>query len=300
MNGDARLELKNMPLHAGFQTGSPEDTRVPMIVTSDRIEVNETDGIMDFYGETHGEQGTRNYQAGELQILFDPRTRQLTRMTAGDGITLSDGDQIVTGGKFQYDAATGNAEIWENPMMWKGDDQLRATRFIMNDTDRKLRMVDSVEVVMTVPEDQALKDAASGGSDNRRIHLTAGNGIWDDPNSVMEFQDDVRMHYGLWKIRSDSMRMELDPETGDLSAADALGAVEINHESFDATGHSLTYNPENSILILRGTSDQKCQVKQGERGSQGDEIRFIVNENRFVITKGMSMIMPGEMTGSIR
>lgn len=300
VDGNAELELENMPATRGFRPEASETSEEPMFVQSDRIEVNEVDGVMDFIGETQGRQGSQNYAAGELQILFDPRTRQMTRMTAENGITMSDGDRIVTGGKFRYDAATGNAEIWDNPVMWRGDGQVRAQRFVMNDKDRILRMMESVEVVTSVPEDAAAPTVVPDASGNQQIHLTAGNGSWDDQRNIMDFQDNVILRWGIWTIHSDSLRIELDPDTGEMAAADALGAVEINHPSFDATGHSLTYNPENSILILRGTSDKKCQVKQGERGSQGDEIRFMVNENRFVITKGMSMIMPEEMTGSLQ
>ncbi|MBN1297842.1 hypothetical protein JXA80_13785, partial [bacterium] len=262
-------------------------------------------GEIDFIGGTQGEQGATRFASREMQVQFDPRTRQVLSIGSRGDVSISDGNQIVTGGRFDYDAATGNAEMQERPVMWRGDSQLRADRLIYNENDGMLRMLGHVEAVTSAPDKRSaspglLGDDERGKPADERIKVTAGNGSYDDVRDTLDFQDDVNMSWGIWNIRSDSVRMEMDPVTGDLRMADALGGVTIHHEKFDATGHSLTYNPENSILILRGTKEQKCLVKQGERGSQGDEIRFLVDENRFSISNGMSMIMPGEMTGSLR
>jgi hypothetical protein len=37
-------------------------------------------------------------------------------------------------------------------------------------------------------------------------------------------------------------------------------------------------------------------VQKGSQGSLGDEIKFFLNENKFVVEKGLSVIMPSQMT----
>ena len=76
---------------------------------------------------------------------------------------------------------------------------------------------------------------------------------------------------------------------------DARDNIQIKHPLFEATGHSLTYSPETSILVLRGTDTQKCRVIQGDRGTEGELVRFFTDENRVAIEKGTSVILPSEI-----
>jgi len=262
------------------------ETNVPMIIQSVRLEVFESQGQALFTGGVKGKKGTFQFAADEMELLFDPETHQILSLSARNNITMTDRERVLTGGLFHYDATTGNAEIWKKPVMWKENNQLRADRFVYNENDQLLRMLDNVEAVAITSEGQ-------------EINLTGGNGTYDESNGILEFQDDVHMNWDIWKIRSNSLRIQLDENTGELKDANAFGDLKVDHESFNATGNALTYNPETFILVLTGTKDKKCQVTQGERGSQGETIKFFVNENRFVIEKGMSMIMPTEMTGTL-
>lgn len=300
-------------LFARFQTRQ-EGEHPPMIINTQKIEVDESEGRMICQGGVDGEQGTFRFAAEAMELQFDPRTREIINLVARDRVSMSDEDQVLTGGRFRYVTTTGTAEVWEEPVMWKGDGQIRADRFVYNENTGLLQMLGNVDAVTVLPEEtraprvetdlstekQVESASASDPSNDRFIYLTAGNGTYDQVNETVEFQDDVKMRWGIWKTRSNSLRMELDPVTGELQGANALGDVEVHHESFTANGHSLTYTPETSILVLRGTEESKCRVTQGERGSQGDEIRFFVNENRFVIENGISVIMPSEMTGTLK
>ncbi|MCD4654997.1 LptA/OstA family protein, partial [bacterium] len=286
-------------LLARFNSEENPENQLPLIINTQRIEVDESEGRSIFQGGVYGEKGTFRFSASDMEILFDPQTRQLISLSAREEVTLTDRDQVLTGGRLHYDATTGNAEIWENPVMWRVNDQIRADRFAYNENDKLLRMLGNVEAIASIPEKEG-DEKQENRSGDQQMYLTAGNGTYDELNETIEFQDNVSMDWGIWNIKSSTLRIELDPVTGQIQGANAFGNVELLHESFKATGHSLTYNPETSILLLRGTADKKCRLTQGERGSQGDVIRFFVNENRFVIEKGMSMIMPAEMTGTLK
>lgn len=96
-------------------------------------------------------------------------------------------------------------------------------------------------------------------------------------------------------VRSQSTQLYFDEESGELMQMDSLGNIQIKHSIFEATGHSLTYSPETSILVLRGNDKQKCRVIQGDRGTEAEIVRFFIDENRIAIEKGTSVILPSEI-----
>lgn len=281
------------PEHAG-QT----DT---LVLNADLVEVNEDLGHMHFMQNVHGSRGTATFSMDTLDIQFDPETRRMKDMTARGLVTLSDQDRMLTGNYLYYNEVTGDVQVRETPVLWQGDTQIRADRFDYNELDKILRMSGHVEALTIIDNSFSIGPDPSGsaGSKDRQMRLTAENGIYNEMTGSLEFQDDVVMRQSVWTIFSESMQLQFDTDSGELAGADALGGVRITHPLFEATGHSLTYSPETSILILRGTDTRKCRVIQGERGSEGDEVRFFINENRFVIEKGTSMILPSEIVETV-
>lgn len=333
--GDVRLQFIGTPGTGSSQTpkagllqrfafdssGSGE----PIHARMRSLEIDDRAGRILMEEGVEGYQGSSRFAADKTTIQFDILTRQLLNLEASGNVTLSDQDRLLTGGRLRYTALTGQAELLENPVMWHGDSQLRADRFSYNENEKLLNMTGHVEgialtestglgeppgkeissgAVTAVPEGSGATTAtpSTPGSSlsDRYLYLTAGNGTYNEVTGDLQFRDQVTMKQGLWTIRSDSVQIEQDPATGQMKTAHALGDVKVHHSMFDAEGHSLTYNPETSILVLRGSGTRKCLVTQGERGSQGDEVRFFIQENRLEIDKGISMIMPSEISGTLQ
>jgi LPS export ABC transporter protein LptC/lipopolysaccharide transport protein LptA len=283
----------------------------PLIIHSSELQADDIAGELLFIGDVHGHQGSFRFSMDHMDVQFDSRTRQMIGLTGLGNVTLQDSDRLIIGRKLEYSAVTGDIIMTDGPVMWVGDTQIRADRFVYNEHDGLLKMTGNVDVMAktdsqselpfadTQPDDSAHTLSDSYDHD-QSVYLTAGNGMYDDDAGSFHFQDNVVMKRGLWTIRSESLTLVSDDDSGRLSGADALGNVRIDHSQFNATGHSLTWSPETSILILRGTDTQKSRVVQGNRGSAGDEIRFFIDENRFVVEKGLSMIMPTEVMESIR
>ncbi len=315
---NVRLEIEkqasdsgqNISMFNGF-TGKTQSDSEPLIIHCRLLEADEASGELHFIDNVDGHQGSFRFSMDRMNIQFDSRTRQMIGLTGKGNVSLQDMDRLIIGQTLDYTVSTGDITMRDSPVMWYGDTQIRADRFDYNEHDQLLKMSGNIEAIAQtdahteLPFDMDSPDAAGDENseledDDQTIYLTAGNGVYNEVTGNFHFQDDVVMKRGLWTIRSESLTLVFDTESGRLSGADALGNIRIDHTLFNATGHSLTWSPETSILILRGTDTQKSQVIQDDRGSAGSEIRFFIDENRFVVDEGISMIMPAEMMESIR
>ncbi|MBN1879594.1 LPS export ABC transporter periplasmic protein LptC [bacterium] len=302
-------------------TNRSRNTDEPLLARAATMEIDELTGQMTLDGNVQGSQGSSRFAADKLVIGFDTRTREILDLRADGNVALSDQDRLMTGGKLHYSSITGDFEMLDSPVMWSGNSQLRAERFMYNEVEKILKMNGQVEGVALVETDEEASVSSAFGPEvlepdrtlgpdrsspnpsgliDRYLHLTAGNGTYNETTGDLQFQDKVVMRKNQWTINSESLQVKLDPSSGRMISADAFGDVHVIHPLFDAKGHSLTYQPETSILILRGSGTRKCLVTQGERGSQGDEVRFFIQENRFEIDKGISMIMPSEISGTMQ
>ena len=96
------------------------------------------------------------------------------------------------------------------------------------------------------------------------------------------------------------MIITLDPITKKLLKTDASGHITVKQNDFNATGSTLTYLVEQSIIVLKGSDTEKARVWRGERGSEANEITFNINENRFRIEDGISVLMPDQLSETFR
>ncbi len=306
-SGQSQQDLTPVP--DGDSSGLPGmNVMKPVDMVCQRAEFDEITGRMILDGNVRGTQKDYTFSAGQITMFFNPEKNELSTMEAVGGVTLSEQDRVVTGGKLRYDVTKDEIEIWEKPTFWQGENQTRADRFIYRPNQGVLELIGNIDMVFEVRDaeiDDSLMESIDSGADNTgdaeasQIRITAQIGEYREKEHKANFSDTVTIDWKSWKIHSDAMEIEFEPSTGDISHAQADGNISVDHEMFKATGESLTYLPEQSIIILRGSDVEKCKIQQDVRGTQGDEITFYLEENRFIIEKGESIIMPSELTGSI-
>ena len=299
ISNDQDSPVENTPpsfFLGGFSSNSPDQTG-EMVLNADLLDIDERLGFMYFIGNVHGTRGTASFSMEKLDIRFDPDTHRLMEMTAQKSVVLTDQDRLLTSDYLYHNALTTHTEVLENPVLWHGETQIRADRFDYNETQKNLEMSGNVEVVTMVGDSLSIDSTSVEPNDmkNRLVYLTAGSGFYNETTGKLEFQDNVTMRKEDWVVQSQSTQLYFDDESGELVDMDARDNIQIKHPLFEATGHSLTYSPETSILVLRGTDTQKCRVIQGDRGTEGELVRFFTDENRVAIEKGTSVILPSEI-----
>lgn len=294
-DGSSEMPLPSFLL-GGFTSNGSEKAE-ETVLNADQLDVDDRLGLMTFRENVHGTKGTASFSMEILDIRFDPDTHQMIDITARNSVVLTDQDRLLTGNFLNYNAMTTHTQVLENPVLWHGETQIRADRFDYNQTEKIFDMSGHVEAVTMIGDSLEFKTTPREATDtkDRFIYLTAANGSYNEATGKLEFQDNVTMRKEDLVVRSQSTQLYFDEESGELMQMDSLGNIQIKHSIFEATGHSLTYSPETSILVLRGNDKQKCRVIQGDRGTEAEIVRFFIDENRIAIEKGTSVILPSEI-----
>ncbi len=274
----------------------------PLFVQCNHVEIDQLSSVVSLNENVRGRQSDFIFGADSLRLDFTSNMESLKMIHANGNVSFSQQDKVVTGGKFSYEDASGIAEIWENPSFWQEKNHIKSGRFTYSRNTQILEMKEHLEMTLTVPEQS---DAITFQTDSsiqktestvQIIHVKSESGKYNELLSEFDFIKDVSVNWGVWRIVSDTMRVELTSQNGTVRNVFANGNVRILHELFDASGASLTYAPQDSIIILKGSDTEQCMVKKGMQGSLGDEIKFFTRENRFVIEKGSSVVMPSEFS----
>ena len=138
------------------------------------------------------------------------------------------------------------------------------------------------------------------GNTPESIRIQADEGMFDQEKSEADFKGHTIVIWQAWNIQSNQIHIGFDPVSKQMQSAIAEGQVVMKQNDFNATGATLTYSAEQSIIKLTGSETEKARVWRGERGSEAEQITFFVNEHRYQIEDGLSVVMPGELTESIK
>ncbi len=262
--------------------------------------LDERSGHISAVGDVRGVQGDNSFSSESLNIEYEPVSREFQRLEAVGKVQLSESGRILTGDKLIYTSADRRAILSGNATFWETKNSLRADRFEYV-TDREIiEAFGNVAGVLTSGTPVKSGSVSTPASDRRETHVAAQYASFDQRQNLAVFRDQVLINQGLYELKAETVSVFIDPVTQTIRNADAQGKVELRQDGFHATGSSLTYSAGDSIIVLKGSDAEKCRIWQGERGAEAEEIKVFVDENRFTIEKGLSVIMPSQLGGAIR
>jgi len=109
-----------LPVCSAFAKNPVKD--LPLEVTSDRLEADETAHRVTFYGQVVARQGEVVIYAEILSIFYAGNTREVARIVAENDVRIVQGSRVVTGGRAEYDNQTGIIELTGQPKVHQGKD----------------------------------------------------------------------------------------------------------------------------------------------------------------------------------
>ncbi len=294
---DSDRPAKGLGLFSMTQSKQPQaETQV----FCNQAVLDEQRGHVVANGDVRGVQGDNSFSSENLSIQFEPVTREFQRLEADGKVQLSESGRILTGDKLTYTNADRRAILSGNATFWETKNSLRADRFEYV-TDREIiEAFGNVAGVLTSGEPVKPGSEKTPVSDRKETHVASQYASFDQRQNLAVFRDQVLIRQGLYELKAETVSVFIDPVSQTVQNAEAQGKVELRQDAFHATGSSLTYSAGNSIIVLKGSDAEKCRIWQGERGAEAEEIKVFVDENRFTIEKGLSVIMPSELGGAIR
>jgi lipopolysaccharide export system protein LptA len=120
----------------------PVKKEQPIQIVSDRLEVFNDKRMVVFSGNAVATQGERTIRSERLILYYKEKTdgpskpgaegmKDLERVEAKGGVTITEGERIVTGEEAIFEQATQIITVTGNPVLREGENVIRGNRVIV-------------------------------------------------------------------------------------------------------------------------------------------------------------------------
>ena len=122
------------------QTGGPgSNKKDPILITSDRMEVDRQKNILIYQGHVVTIQRDMTMRSDKLTTYFDSDLQQIKEAIAeGKLVQVTQGDRVATGTKAVFDGVAQTMTMTGNPMMRQGNSQVSGERIIYFMTEDRM------------------------------------------------------------------------------------------------------------------------------------------------------------------
>ncbi len=122
---------------AGPFGGFKHDSSEPIEITSDSLEVRQSEGIAIFSGGVKAGQGTLRLDADRVVVAFDPdeadqETGAIRNMKAEGNVFLSNGTETAEGDFAEYDVASGMMFLRGDVLLTQGANAMTGNELAIN------------------------------------------------------------------------------------------------------------------------------------------------------------------------
>ncbi|BCR05490.1 hypothetical protein DESUT3_25590 [Desulfuromonas versatilis] len=110
------------PIHAQTGAGLGYSNDQPIQIKSDRLEGDDSRGLVTFLGNVMATQGPISIYAEKLIIVYTPKGREIDRVEAEQGVRIVQGDRVATGQKAVFYNREGKVVLTGSPRVNDGAD----------------------------------------------------------------------------------------------------------------------------------------------------------------------------------
>ena len=128
--------------------GMQQDTRAPVEVTADALQVNQSDGTALYTGNVVIAQGQMRLAAPRVLVVYSSEGGRIQRMEASGGVTLVSGSEAAEAQRADYDIEAGRVVMTGNVLLTQGPSALTAERMVVNLRDGTAQMSGRVRTVL--------------------------------------------------------------------------------------------------------------------------------------------------------
>lgn len=133
--------------------GAAQDSGLPVEVTSENLDVNQTDGTAVFTGDVLIGQGEMRLSAPRVLVVYLQDRSGIERLEASGGVTLVSGEDAAEARDADYNVQTGLIEMSGDVLLVQGPSALTADTMTVDTVAGTARMNGRVKTVLQ-PEKQ--------------------------------------------------------------------------------------------------------------------------------------------------
>lgn len=112
--------------------GMQQDPDAPVEVTSDQLNINQTDGSATFTGNVIVGQGEMRLSAQKVTVIYTEDQSEIKQMLAFGGVTLVNGLEAAEADEADYTLATGTVLMRGNVVVTQGPSAVSADRMTVD------------------------------------------------------------------------------------------------------------------------------------------------------------------------
>ena len=127
---------------------------LPVEVTADNLDVDQTDGTAVFTGDVLIGQGDMRLSAPRVVVVYKQDQSGIARLQASGGVTLVSGSDAAEAARADYDIDSGMIELQGDVLLLQGSSALSAERMTVDTRNGTARMSGRVKTVLQQGADQ--------------------------------------------------------------------------------------------------------------------------------------------------
>jgi lipopolysaccharide export system protein LptA len=112
--------------------GVRQDPTLPVEVTADSLQVNQTDGTAVFAGNVLAVQGALRLTAGAVRVEYAEGGGAIAKLHASGGVTLVNATDAAEAAEAVYTLATGNVVMTGNVLLTQGQNAIAGERLVLD------------------------------------------------------------------------------------------------------------------------------------------------------------------------
>ncbi len=131
-----------------------QDSDLPVEVTAENLDVDQTDGTAVFTGNVLIGQGQMRLSAPRVLVVYLEDRSGIARLSATGGVTLVSGEDAAEGREADYDVQSGMIEMSGDVLLVQGGTALTADRMSVDTVAGTARMTGKVKTVLQPEKSQ--------------------------------------------------------------------------------------------------------------------------------------------------
>lgn len=124
------------------------DPTLPVEVTADALEVNQTDGSAQFQGNVLVIQGVMRLSADKILVTYKPEQKGIERLEAIGNVILVNGPDAAEAERAEYTIDSGTVVMTGNVLLSQGNSTLASNRMVVNLNDGTAQMSGRVKTIL--------------------------------------------------------------------------------------------------------------------------------------------------------
>jgi lipopolysaccharide export system protein LptA len=125
------------------------DPSLPVEVTADNLEVDQSDGSANFSGNVIIIQGVMRLSADKVLVIYKPEQSGIERLEATGNVILVNGPDAAEAQRAEYTIDSGTIVMSGNVLVNQGGSTLTSSQLVVNLTSGTAQMAGRVKTILT-------------------------------------------------------------------------------------------------------------------------------------------------------